>query len=221
MGGTLRDFLRQNKGITEFRMKKCISIVLATALCAATAAADVALGIRGTAQWGLGTTTGGTGDLDYTRMWSFGGSIYGKIPISVVPHLYVQPEMGFAHHSVGYKNNGGKYALTYNALEFPVLMAYDFPINQAFAVTVECGPQFSVVMGKAKVENAGVEANPKSRMLFSAVIGGGISYAFTSGMSMVVDMRYDLGFNSLDYDRYGYGVTPRGLSISTGFQVRF
>ena len=208
-------------------MKKHISLLVAAVMGVAVASADVALGVRGTAQWGLGTTVDNFdgSELDLSRMWMFGGFLYGKIPVSVVENLYVQPELGFTHRIAGFKWNDMKYALTYNAIALPVLIAYDFPITQAFSVTVEGGPQFSVAMGRMRLEDKDgselANADPESRILFSGIIGAGVSYAFSSGTAAIFDMRYDLGFNKLEFENSDTGLFPRGLSFSAGFQVKF
>lgn len=213
-------------------MKKIIAAIAFFILVTAAATADVMVGIRGSAGWGLGSSTSMSGyETDVSKSWMFGGFLYGKIPVSVVENLYIQPEVGIVHGTVGIKDKSDKDLKTetsYNAFVIPVLLAYDFPVTQSFIVSIEGGPEVSFLMGKinGKATYDGdklydMDVNPDSRVLFSGVVGMGMAYAFSSGTYFVSDLRYDLGFNEIKGEDAKDGVTPRGLNLSAGFQLRF
>lgn len=205
-------------------MKKILSIISITVLTAVMAFSEVTFGFRGFGDFGAGTSSKIENmNTDSKKSWGYGGAVFGKIPVSVVENLYVQPEVGFMHNSVGLKSS--KYniesTLSYNSIIMPVLINYGIPLNQSFLLFVEGGPQVSFVMGDLKEENSNFKSDPDSRILFSAIAGIGASYAFTPAMALVTDLRYDLGFSTLKPEKSSEGVIPRGLNFSAGFHVKF
>ncbi len=211
----------QNEGSS---MKKIISIVCLAVTAATLAFSEVTFGFRGFGDFGAGTSTNIENTSTETKKnWGYGGSVFGKIPISVVENLYVQPEVGFMHNSIGLKSS--KYnlnsTLSYNSIVMPVLINYGIPINQSFLLFVEGGPQVSFITGDLKDDKSKTTSDPDSRILFSAIAGIGASYAFSPAMALVTDLRYDLGFTTIKTENASEGVIPRGLNFSAGFHVKF
>lgn len=213
-------------------MKKFVILLSCIAFAVATASADIFVGIRGTIAPGLGASTSMSGiEMDLSKSWIFGGAVYAKIPISVVENLYVQPEAGIFRHTYGLKYKDLKDARTefsYTAMTIPVMLAYDFPVTQSFIVTIEGGPHLSFITSKINAKtfldgetSSDDNYNPDSNILFGAMVGAGISYAFSSGTYIMADLRYDFGFNEVKIEDSTDGVTPRGFDISAGFQLRF
>lgn len=205
-------------------MKKKLTVMCLAVITATLAFSEVTFGFRGFGDFGAGTTTSIQNTTTNTsKNWGYGGSVFGKIPISVVENLYVQPEIGFMHNSIGLKSS--KYdldsTLSYNSIVMPVLINYGIPINQSLFLFVEGGPQVSFITSDLKDSKSSYSSDPDSRILFSAIAGIGASYAFSPAMALVTDLRYDLGFSTIKTEDASEGVVPRGLNFSAGFHVKF
>ena len=147
-------------------MRKNIIIICLAVVTAALAFSEVTFGFRGFGDFGAGTTTHiENTSTDTSKNWGYGGTVFGKIPISVVENLYVQPEVGFMHNSIGLKSSKYdlKSTLSYNSIVMPVLINYGIPLNQSFLLFVEGGPQVSFVLGDLRDERSKVSTDPDSR----------------------------------------------------------
>ncbi|MCR5762865.1 MAG: porin family protein [Treponema sp.] len=205
-------------------MKKILSVICLAVAFTALAFSEVTFGFRGFGDFGAGTASSiQDTTTDTKKNWGYGGSVFSKIPISVVENLYFQPEIGFMHNSIGLKSS--KYnldsTLSYNSIVMPVLINYGIPINQSFHLFVEGGPQVSFITGDLKNSKSNDSTDPDSRILFSAIAGIGASYAFSPTMALLTDLRYDLGFTTIKTENSTEGVIPRGLNFSAGFHVKF
>lgn len=205
-------------------MKKILSVICLSVAFAAVAFSEVTFGFRGFGDFGAGTSSSiQDTSTDAKKNWGYGGAVFSKIPISVVENLYVQPEIGFMHNSIGLKSS--KYnldsTLSYNSIVMPVLINYGIPLNQSLFLFVEGGPQVSFITGDLKNDKSKSTSDPDSRILFSAIAGIGASYALSPAMALVTDLRYDMGFSTIKTENSSEGVIPRGLNFSAGFHVKF
>ncbi|MDE5797560.1 MAG: PorT family protein [Treponemataceae bacterium] len=222
-------------------MKKLIACAVAAVAAVSMATAEITVGVRGIFGVGLGTTLADdmdSFDLDLGGTLNVGGTVFVKIPL--VASLVVQPEVGFTYNMVGMKGDLGygayaAYAIeekidcSYKAIDIPVLVGWDFKINDSFTVTPLVGPKISIPVGKlateTEVSGGGVSAKEDddfdidSSVLFSIVVGAGVAYKVGPG-AIVGDLRYNIGISSLALES-GDVATPRGLQLSVGYQISF
>lgn len=210
-------------------MKKLIAAAaVALTLASATFAEGITVGLRGIFGLGLGTDLEGDGlDLDVGKSVNAGGALFGKFLIPAVKGLGVQPELGITYNQIGVKNDDFDLNATasYVALDIPVLVTYDFNINDNFAITPEFGPKLSVPFGKLSYGgdmDSLDDSDLDTKVLFSLVFGAAVSYKVGPG-AIVGDIRYDLGLTKLTIDTEGDGDfgTPRALLFSVGYGINF
>lgn len=219
-------------------MKKLIAFAVAAVAAVSLATAEITVGVRGIFGVGLGTTLADSMDgydLDLGGTLNFGGTAFVKIP--VFRDLVVQPELGFTHNMFGMKYEESGFKMTvdgsYNAIDIPVLVGWDFKINDSFTVTPLVGPKISILVGKLTGETErsyrGVTDKSEwdddigSPVLFSIVVGAGVAYKVGPG-AIVGDVRYNIGISDLktEYkDEKNAIATPRSLQLSVGYQISF
>lgn len=203
-------------------MKKLIAFAVAAVAAVSMATAEITVGVRGIFGIGLGTTLEDdvNADLDLGGTLNFGGTAFVKIPI--VASLVVQPEVGFTYNMVGMENSAFEVGCSYKAIDIPVLVGWDFKINDSFTVTPLVGPKISIPVGKFTMKPEGGEEldyDIDSPVLFSIVVGAGVAYKVGPG-AIVGDLRYNIGVSSLALES-GDVATPRGLQLSVGYQISF
>ncbi|MBD5446769.1 MAG: porin family protein [Treponema sp.] len=207
-------------------MKKLIACAVAAVAAVSMATAEISVGVRGIFGVGLGTTLADdmdSFDLDLGGTLNFGGTAFVKIP--VFASLVVQPEVGFTYNMVGLENNGFEMDCSYKAIDIPVLVGWDFKINDSFTVTPLVGPKISIPVGKFAMEAEGNDGDVDidSSVLFSVVVGAGVAYKVGPG-AIVGDLRYNIGVSTLKVKEEGYkadAATPRSLQLSVGYQISF
>lgn len=226
-------------------MKKLIGFAAAAIFAMSLATAEITVGARGIFGLGLGTTIPNkTDDVKLGACLDFGANAFVKIPLFA--SLSLQPELGFTHNIVDmkyeykYENYNYSYSISaktsysFNAIDIPVLVGWDIKIGDSLTVTPLIGPKFSIVLGKisgkAEAEINGksessdpIEADNASPLLFSIVLGAGVSYKLGPG-AIVGDLRYNLGLSELKVkfgDEKGAIATPRSLQLSAGYQLSF
>lgn len=216
-------------------MKKLIACAVAAVAAVSMATAEITVGVRGIFGVGLGTTLADdmdSFDLDLGGTLNVGGTAFVKIP--VFASLVVQPEVGFTYNMVGMKveESGAKVTIdcSYNAIDIPVLVGWDFKINDSFTVTPLVGPKISIPVGKltgeretscdGMTEKYDIDEKIDSPVLFSVVVGAGVAYKVGPG-AIVGDLRYNIGVSSLAIEEDIDVATPRGLQLSVGYQISF
>ena len=223
-------------------MKKLIACAVAAVAAVSMATAEITVGVRGIFGVGLGTTLSDDmdfADLDLGGTLDVGGTVFVKIPL--VASLVVQPELGFTYNMVGAKMTmiSDGYAVkaemngAYNTIDIPILVGWDFKINDNFTITPLVGPKFSIPVGEFSAEieasSGGVSLNVPydldidTSVLFSIVVGAGVAYKVGSG-AIVGDLRYNIGASELKTEDSGEKIaiaTPRGLQLSVGYQISF
>ena len=206
------------------------------------ATAKISVGVRGIFGVGLGTTLADNmdfADLDLGGTLNVGGTVFVKIPL--VASLVVQPELGFTYNMVGAKMTmiSDGYAVkaemngAYNTIDIPILVGWDFKINDNFTITPLVGPKFSIPVGEFSAEieasSGGVSLNVPydldidTSVLFSIVVGAGVAYKVGPG-AIVGDLRYNIGASELKTEDSGEKIaiaTPRSLQLSVGYQISF
>lgn len=211
-------------------MKKLIAVAaVALTLASATFAEGITVGLRGIIGTPVGTSieTDDT-DLDLGESIIGGGALFGKFLIPAVKALGIQPEIGITYNKIGVEYDYGvgtsNSTVSYTSLDIPVLVTYDFNINDNFAITPEFGPKVAFPLGKLEYGgDADGDADVDSNVLFSLVFGVAASYKVGPG-AIVGDIRYDLGLTKLAQDvDVGDGdiATPRGLLFSVGYGINF
>ena len=227
-------------------MKKLIAFAVMTVAAVSLATAEIAVGVRGIFGIGLGTTTSDGFDFvlatagyadnrfDFGNSLDFGGTAFVKIPVS--DSLVIQPEFGFTHNMIGRKcsiyGQDVRIKVSYNAIDIPVLVGWDFKVADGLTVTPLVGPKFSIPVGdgtvKIDVASLGFEIKDDFEidniMLFSIVVGAEVAYRLGPG-ALVGDLRYNIGISDLNED-VGFGgswsiATPRALQLSVGYQISF
>ena len=215
-------------------MKKLIACAVAAVAAVSMATAEISVGVRGIFGVGLGTTLADdmdSFDLDLGGTLNFGGTAFVKIP--VFASLVVQPEVGFTYNMVGMKFEEGGMKMTvdcsYNAIDIPVLVGWDFKVGDSLTVTPLVGPKISIPVGKLTGETeasyGGITDKGEwddeidSPVLFSVVVGAGVAYKVGPG-AIVGDLRYNIGVSSLALESSDVA-TPRGLQLSVGYQFSF
>ena len=222
-------------------MKKLIAFAVVTVAAVSLATAEIAVGVRGIFGIGLGTTVSGEfdflsamldsdSDFDFGNSFDFGGTMFAKIP--VWESLVIQPEFGFTHNMIGRKysvyGQDMKIKVSYNAIDIPVLVGWDFKVADGLTVTPLVGPKFSIPVGDGtvKAEAAGLKDEVNFEidniMLFSIVVGAEVAYRLGPG-ALVGDLRYNIGISDLNED-VGFGgswsiATPHALQLSVGYQI--
>ncbi|MDE6350251.1 MAG: outer membrane beta-barrel protein [Treponemataceae bacterium] len=223
-------------------MKKLIACAVAAVAAVSMATAEISVGVRGIFGVGLGTTLADNmdfADLDLGGTLNVGGTVFVKI--SLVASLVVQPELGFTYNMVGAKMTmiSDGYAVkaemngAYNTIDIPILVGWDFKINDNFTITPLVGPKFSIPVGEFSAEieasSGGVSLNVPydldidTSVLFSIVVGAGVAYKVGPG-AIVGDLRYNIGASELKTEDSGEKIaiaTPRGLQLSVGYQFSF
>ena len=223
-------------------MKKLIACAVAGVAAVWMGTAEISVGVRGIFGVGLGTTLADNmdfADLDLGGTLNVGGTVFVKIPL--VASLVVQPELGFTYNMVGAKMTmiSDGYAVkaemngAYNTIDIPILVGWDFEINDNFTITPLVGPKFSIPVGEfsAEIEAAsgGVSLNVPydldidTSVLFSIVVGAGVAYKVGPG-AIVGDLRYNIGASELKTEDSGEKIaiaTPRSLQLSVGYQISF
>lgn len=207
-------------------MKKLIAFAVAAVAAVSLATAEITVGARGIFGIGLGTTLSDKiedsgNDLDLGGTLSVGGTAFVKIPI--VASLVVQPELGFTYNMVGLDNSGFEMDCSYNAIDIPVLVGWDFKVGDSLTVTPLVGPKLSIPVGKFTMKSEGYDDQDfdiDSPVLFSIVVGAGVAYKVGPG-AIVGDLRYNIGVSSLKMKEDSDVATPRGLQLSVGYQISF
>lgn len=223
-------------------MKKLIACAVAAIAAVSMATAEITVGVRGIFGVGLGTTLADNmdfADLDLGGTLNAGGTAFVKIPL--VASLVVQPELGFTYNMVGAKMTmiSDGYAVkaemngAYNTIDIPILVGWDFKINDNFTITPLVGPKFSIPVGEFSAEieasSGGVSLNVPydlgidTSVLFSIVVGAGVAYKVGPG-AIVGDLRYNIGASELKTEDSGEKIaiaTPRSLQLSVGYQISF
>ncbi len=218
-----------------------ISFAVAAVAAVSLATAEITVGARGIFGIGLGTTLSDKiedsgNDLDLGGTLSVGGTAFVKIPI--VASLVVQPELGFTYNMVGMKTDmkvdgyDAKVTMgcSYNAIDIPVLVGWDFKVGDNLTVTPLLGPKISIPIGRLAIETEASVGNVSvkeskdydidSPVLFSIVVGAGVAYKVGPG-AIVGDLRYNIGVSSLKMKEDSDVATPRGLQLSVGYQISF
>lgn len=219
-------------------MKKLIACAVAAIAAVSMATAEISVGVRGIFGVGLGTTLSDdmdAFDLDLGGTLNAGGTVFMKIP--VFASLVVQPELGFTYNMVGMKGDMryGAYSVevemdcSYNAIDIPVLVGWDFKVSDNLTVTPLIGPKISIPVGKLAAETevsvGGVSEKEDddydidTSVLFGVVVGAGVAYKVGPG-AIVGDLRYNIGVSSLALES-GDVATSRGLQLSVGYQISF
>jgi hypothetical protein len=105
-------------------------------------------------------------------------------------------------------------------LEFPLLFTARFPAGEKFAFNVFGGPTFAFILSSELEDKSHGETEDLGDFVesfeFGAAIGGGIEYRL-SAMSLLLDVRYDLGGSNAFKDPDGdFDVVNRGIGIMAG-----
>lgn len=198
-------------------MKKIIAVAASLLLSAAVFAEGITVGARGVIGVNLGTTLEDDLDVDGPTISPLGLTAFGKFQLPVLDgKLAVQPEVGFSHVSTDAKVESVSFSTSYNAIDIPVLVVYDFDINDKLTVSPELGPKISIPVGDFDFD--GVDVSIDSDVLFGIEFGVGASYKVGPG-AVVADLRYDLGLTKLKLeDDLSFG-TPRALVFSVGYGI--
>ena len=148
-----------------------------------------------------------------------GFALFAKIPLG--KRFGAQIEFGYTYNSVGLEfsveeyNTGTTYSTkektTFHTLNMPLMLTFDIVQTKNFILTPMVGLYIAKPVGEA---GGWLEATINNTALFGAVFGGSMTLRFGS-VGLVVDGRYNLGFNSLIVDNTKL-FTPRALQISGG-----
>lgn len=196
-------------------MKRLTAFIAATVAAMSLATAEITIGGRGIFGLGVGTSYEGGADNSIGNSFDFGGAAFVKVP--VWESLSIQPEVGFTYNMLGWELGSGKGKSSYKAIDVPVLVGWDFKINDDFTVTPVVGPRFSIPVGKPGQDLNGGEFD--SFLQFSIVAGAGVAYRLGPG-ALVGDLRYNLGITGLQLKNVGDFVTPRAFQLSVGYQYQ-
>ncbi len=229
-------------------MKKIIAVgivaLMAMAFAAAQQTTGIALGVRGIFSVSAGTTY----EKDFRSLWkttitqAYGSSAYvgdvssksrggggftffAKYPLG--KRLGAQVEVGYVYNVTGFKfefskNYDGsayhvKKDISYSTFNVPLLLTFDIIQTSHFLLTPAVGLQVAFPIGKT---GDWAELPINTRVLVGAVVGASMTIKFGQKVGMVIDGRYNIGFNALKAD--GVKIfTPRGLQISGGLQIMF
>lgn len=102
-------------------------------------------------------------------------------------------------------------------IDLPILITYDFEINDKLTVSPELGPKISFPLGDFDFD--GFDGSIDSHVLFGIDFGCGMYYKVGPG-AIVGDLRYDLGLTKLKVEDEDI-MTPRALTFSIGYCYTF
>lgn len=102
-------------------------------------------------------------------------------------------------------------------IDLPILITYDFEINDKLTLSPELGPKISFPLGDFDFD--GFDGSIDSHVLFGIDFGCGLYYKAGPG-AVVGDLRYDLGLSKLKVEDENI-MTPRALTFSIGYAYTF
>lgn len=218
-------------------MKKLVAFAAGIMLSAVAFAEGITVGGRGLLGANIGTTCEGDFENDSLELMSpIGITAFVKIPLPVLDgKLAVQPELGLSRTAIGYKYEEtvppveteyyyeSGYTISYSgnasywSLDIPVLVTYDFNINDKLTISPELGPKISIPLGDLDMDIG--DGSIDSHILFGIDFGAGLSYKVGPG-AIYGDLRYDLGLTKLKVEDEDFA-TPRALIFSIGYGITF
>lgn len=181
---------------------------------------------------------GQQGSSDFSRR--FGGRIGGFLRFEVTDGFAVRPEVTYSQKGTRYEGssstvlNGQSVTFEfdvvsrYDYLDIPVLGEYTFQNTSAVSPYVFAGPSVGFSVSSESEVNAtarsGGQSNSETQTEdediestdFGAVIGGGISYSVGSGNSLLLDVRFNPSFTSLDPDT-DLDTQNQAITVNVGY----
>ena len=245
-------------------MKKIVAILSFVFISTYIFAVDISVGARGNFNMGLGTDL--TGNIKELRdsmeeppyrtleekrgLFGYGAGVYTQINLYDFQNVKfgIQPEIDinfnngyyfYQKYESPYLKNYGKWTLSTNTIDIPVLATADYQLPKGFSVGLGIGPQISIPFSPKYEYLISNNGGPETDSGYDVTVDSSVNFGFafdlntkwnfgkvfdTVPLTAVIDFRYnlDLTATKIDMDAYTGAETEvfyrRGLNIGLGIE---